>query len=203
MLRWPLHLAFRCPASTLLHEIPNREPRLRRPPSDHGTPATQGPMRQEPPKKPEGPRQAIKLHNVKSHPPRRLFVPLPSMWPGLVVALHCVHPIIQPSLSTLPDLPQALRCTLTGMCTGNRRPHPGCVIQGAAPLHKGGGKPEDEVASFRPITLLNTDVKLLARVLVGRMSAGLDVVVDTTQTAFIPGRWIGDNVLFHLEEIDY
>ena len=70
-------------------------------------------------------------------------------------------------------------------------------------LYKGGGKPVDEVASYRPITLLNTDVKLLARVLVARMSAGLDAVVDATQTAFIPGRWIGDNVLFHLEEIDY
>ena len=70
-------------------------------------------------------------------------------------------------------------------------------------LHKGGGKPVDEVASYRPITLLNTDVKLLARVLVGRVSAGLDAVVDATQTAFLPGRWIGDNVLFHLEEIDY
>jgi hypothetical protein len=70
-------------------------------------------------------------------------------------------------------------------------------------LHKGGGKPVDEVASYRPITLLNTDVKLLARVMVQRMSAGLDAVVDATQTAFIPGRWIGDNVLFHLEEVDY
>ena len=62
----------------------------------------------------------------------------------------------------------------------------------------------DDAASYRPITLLNTDVKLLpARVLVSRMAAGLDLVVDATQTAFIPGRWIGDNVLFHLEEIDY
>ncbi len=40
-------------------------------------------------------------------------------------------------------------------------------------------------------TLLNTDVKLLARVMVQRMSAGLDAVVDATQTAIIPGRWIG------------
>jgi hypothetical protein len=36
-------------------------------------------------------------------------------------------------------------------------------------LHKGGGKPVDDAApSYRPITLLNTDVKLLARVLVSR-----------------------------------
>ncbi len=70
-------------------------------------------------------------------------------------------------------------------------------------LHKGGGKPLDQVASYRPITLLNTDVKLLARVLVGRMAPALELVIDRSQTAFLPGRWIGDNVLFHLEEVDY
>ena len=70
-------------------------------------------------------------------------------------------------------------------------------------LHKGGDKPADQVASYRPITLLNSDVKLLARVLVGRMVPALECVIDPTQTAFLPGRWIGDNVLFHLEEVDY
>ncbi len=33
-------------------------------------------------------------------------------------------------------------------------------------IHKGGGKPVEDVASYRPITLLNCDYKLLARVLV-------------------------------------
>lgn len=70
-------------------------------------------------------------------------------------------------------------------------------------IHKGGDKPADEVASYRPITLLNSDVKLLARVLVGRLVPALECVIDQTQTAFLPGRWIGDNVLFHLEEVDY
>lgn len=70
-------------------------------------------------------------------------------------------------------------------------------------LHKGGDKPTDDVASYRPITLLNSDVKLLARVLVSRITPGLDCVIDHTQTAFLPGRWVGDNVLFHMEEIDY
>ena len=70
-------------------------------------------------------------------------------------------------------------------------------------LHKGGDKPADAVASYRPITLLNSDVKLLARLLVGRMAPALECVIDHTQTAFLPGRWIGDNVLFHLEEVDY
>jgi hypothetical protein len=70
-------------------------------------------------------------------------------------------------------------------------------------LHKGGDKPVDDVASYRPITLLNSDVKLLARVLVSRITPGLECVVDRTQTGFLPGRWVGDNVLYHLEEFDY
>jgi len=70
-------------------------------------------------------------------------------------------------------------------------------------LHKGGGKPREDPDSYRPITLLNTDVKLVAKVLAQRLGAPLDGVLDSTQTAFVPGRWIGDNALFHLEELDY
>ena len=70
-------------------------------------------------------------------------------------------------------------------------------------LHKGEGKPVDELSSFRPITLLNCDYKILARVLVQRLTPLVSTVVDSTQTAFRPGRWSGDNILNHLEEIDY
>jgi exonuclease III len=70
-------------------------------------------------------------------------------------------------------------------------------------LHKGDNKPVDELSSFRPITLLNCDYKLVARVLVRRLTPMASTVVDATQTAFLPGRWIGDNILSHLEEIDY
>ena len=38
------------------------------------------------------------------------------------------------------------------------------------------------------------DVKLVAKVMVLRMGNALDTVIDGTQTAFVPGRWIGDNV---------
>jgi hypothetical protein len=70
-------------------------------------------------------------------------------------------------------------------------------------IHKGGGKPRDSADSYRPITLLNADVKILAKVLALRYGPVLDMVVDSTQTAFVPGRDIADNVLCHLEEIDY
>ena len=68
---------------------------------------------------------------------------------------------------------------------------------------KEGGKPRDDPDSYRPITLLNCDVKLVAKVMMLRMGNALDTVIDGTQTAFVPGRWIGDNVLFHLEELEY
>ena len=70
-------------------------------------------------------------------------------------------------------------------------------------LYKGKGLRRDQVASYRPITLLNTDYKIMARALACRWGPAADEVVDPTQTAFIPTRWIGDNVLAHLEEIDF
>ena len=69
-------------------------------------------------------------------------------------------------------------------------------------LYKGKGSPT-LLDSYRPITLLNTDYKLLAKALATRFGPALQHVVDPTQTAFVPGRWIGDNVLCHLEEVDY
>ncbi len=70
-------------------------------------------------------------------------------------------------------------------------------------LYKGKGLRRDQVASYRPITLLNTDYKIMARALACRWGPAADEVVDPTQTALIPTRWIVDNVLAHLEEIDF
>lgn len=70
-------------------------------------------------------------------------------------------------------------------------------------IYKGGGKPRSDPASYRPITLLNCDVKLAAKVVVHRLGPVLGKVIDPTQTAFVPGRDIADNVLLHLEEVDY
>ena len=70
-------------------------------------------------------------------------------------------------------------------------------------LYKGKGADRAAPASYRPITLLNTDYKLAARAIASRMGPLLSQVVDATQTAFLPDRWIGDNVLAHLEEIAY
>ena len=70
-------------------------------------------------------------------------------------------------------------------------------------IYKGGGKPRDRCESYRPITLLNCDYKLLARILVNRMNSPVNDLLSVTQTAFVPGRDIVDNVLHHLEEVDW
>ena len=49
----------------------------------------------------------------------------------------------------------------------------------------------------------NTDFKIATRAIASRVGPLLNQVVDATQTAFLPDRWIGDNVLAHLEEIAY
>ena len=70
-------------------------------------------------------------------------------------------------------------------------------------IYKEGGKPRENPDSYRPITLLQCDVKIIAKVMVQRFSPGLCSIIDSTQTAFVPGRTAADNVLLHLEECDY
>lgn len=50
-------------------------------------------------------------------------------------------------------------------------------------------------ANYRPITLLCTDYRLYAKVLALRLNPCLAGVIDREQTAFVPGRRIGENVL--------
>eukprot|EP00775_Hariotina_reticulata_P001285 gene1285-biopygen2555 len=69
-------------------------------------------------------------------------------------------------------------------------------------IYKGSGQPRADPNSYRPITLLNCDVKIVAKVQVLRLGSVLPSVIDPTQTAFVPGRQIADNVLCHLEEVD-
>jgi len=61
-------------------------------------------------------------------------------------------------------------------------------------LPKPGGDPL-QPAAYRPITLLNTEYRLLAKVLASRLGAALNPAVGPHQTAFLPGRRIGDNIL--------
>lgn len=59
-------------------------------------------------------------------------------------------------------------------------------------FHKRGDR--REVANYRPIQLLNTDYRVLAKVLAGRFGEALKESIGPEQTAFLPGRQIGDNI---------
>ena len=49
-------------------------------------------------------------------------------------------------------------------------------------------------ANYRPITLLNSDYRAFARVQASRLGPLLPQVVEPHQTAFLPGRLIGENI---------
>ena len=65
-----------------------------------------------------------------------------------------------------------------------------------------------DVRNYRPITLLNTDYKILTKILGARMKKVIDTVISDEQTGFVPGRVITWNnhllnlVQAYLDETD-
>ena len=55
------------------------------------------------------------------------------------------------------------------------------------------------VNDFRPISCCNVLYKVITKMLVQRLSMVLDKLISPCQTAFIPGRSIGDNILLAQE----
>ena len=91
--------------------------------------------------------------------------------------------------------------------SSSQYPHPPTLTQrqrtgSITIIYKGKGSPA-QLSNYRPITLFNADIKIAAKALARRFSHPLASVVDNTQTAYIPGRWAGDNVICHMEEVDY
>ena len=68
-------------------------------------------------------------------------------------------------------------------------------------LHKQGDR--TNLRNWKPITLLSTDYKILAKVLARRLSVVVDTVVGSDQTCSIPGRCISDNIALARDIIDY
>ena len=57
------------------------------------------------------------------------------------------------------------------------------------------GQPLDELLGYQPITRLNCDVKLVMYIIANRLNRPLlDNVIGITQSAFLSGRDISDNV---------
>ena len=76
--------------------------------------------------------------------------------------------------------------------------HTGCTPKGfkdgvVAPLYKAGCR--SSLGNYCPITLLNTGYRLLAKCLAHRWGPALAQSIGPEQTAFMPGRLMGESIL--------
>ena len=94
----------------------------------------------------------------------------------------CCGEILAPILAAIFTAIGNTGCTPSGFTDG-------LVV----PLHKAGNKAI--IANYRPITLLNTDYRLLAKCLAHRWGPALAESIGPEQTAFMPGRLMGESIL--------
>ena len=65
------------------------------------------------------------------------------------------------------------------------------------------GKDEELLKNWRPISLLNADYKIAAKVIANRLKGVLNSVICSDQTGFLSNRYIGENVRLVLDIIEY
>ena len=69
-------------------------------------------------------------------------------------------------------------------------------------LHKK-GKDLSSLNNWRPISLLNIDYKITSKAIANRMKSVLDTIINDSQTGFLKGRYIGENIRTIFEVIEH
>lgn len=75
--------------------------------------------------------------------------------------------------------------------------------QGVIKLIPKPGKDKKILSNLRRVTLLNTDYKLFTKVLATRLKTGISKIISSTQSGFLKGRSIHNNIHLVLDLIDY
>ena len=70
-------------------------------------------------------------------------------------------------------------------------------------IHKGKDLPKDNLAHFRPITVTNTDYKIMAKVIAERLKKILPKIISESQVGFIKGRNIAQAIRAINDIIEY
>ena len=65
------------------------------------------------------------------------------------------------------------------------------------------GKPLDNVRSWRPISLLNVDFKIVSAAVASRLRTIMSDLIEPAQTAFLKGRYIGENIRLVYDVLEY